>query len=1513
MHDDSSQSGSRSINSPRRERGDLAGHITGGTTSGSEELLNHGGDSLERRGVHPGAQQAQQQDEFNYTYYKLSYDTSQQQLAALQLREAQNANDNDYDNVSHDSYHLREESADELEQSGDELDRSTGDELDRSTGDELDSAGDELDKMSADEAEALAEDEVESARDKVYDTVLHIDEEKLMREVREEMLMREEQEEEEEEAAAEGVDGLEVAQSEPLVQVEPPRVPGLQETSIDDVMSPVLHAEQAQKEAGALEDAETQVRKVEVEIVEREQEKVYNRTPSVEKPLPYNFSRSESEGNESTANERVNDKEALTTGDPTAVANGNQVNGNEIQYVLHRRQVEKQQQANGRPSRPLQKQHTVPAKQKQATRQQKVSRDQARLQLEQIKTDLRTPIVPPSKRSPRDKSPGSGLVRVKKLPPRDSYSYQDDTVSPSSAKEIITYQMYDRSPSTEDRQRRPMSLSPQKEKMQQPILETVQAVQQSRVEAAPPAQRVPPPQPAQKPVSQKPATSQKPTVPAKPTQEAASGVVRTHKAYPPQNDLNKPSPPKKPPRTSSNVEHEQEAQQLKLAELHKQNLTPPKAPKAEIEDLTPTTDTDSDSSGGAGRRKGGGAQPHRGHVVHPSQLEADAQRILQDGGEAAESASLVSSHSSHGAKTPTPATSPVKKVESPVCEESFSAMKGQDLPFADSVPHFSDEDDEEPAGGVSAGLEEDLEEQLNVPGLEQEEFSDAEEPPKRSPVRKPAQRSEDAPPPVPTCPPPESDISSDSEPEKPTDEGLPEIVSVPGVTSLPPPVASFFVAEDDDEGDYDMTVQSGPTATQYSPMEPRKITAIPEEPGEHRSSVSSDITSEPAAVSAPPPPPGSPFKYVRSDSDVPPPPPPVELLEASALREQSSPEGGGGGVLPPPLIPTSTEVSTESGVGVGVVPPPVAPTEISSGSDVSDGVVRDDDDEVDLDAALASSSRIVGQVLAAEYTMATGQPPGASAGGAAPGPQHDISSEEEVNYPDEEAHEMLGDLQEALREGRTFIPPSHPPPAPMDLSSGSESDPAEARGGDSLLPEMDQFEKRFELHIEEGEDDEGVQCLVEGAEHLIAPLEGTESLSRTSGSLGSGSGVGAGSAVGGSGRRSSGSSSGESGAVLGGAVPGGVGPSTAGLPLQISSESDVEGPVVEDLPDPTDILESNVLANPYMVPGDEFSEQVQELPSPPHPPGLASSPTGGASFPPGVPQVQETIAHHSSIIDQYYVTSAGSMQTSGPSGARPPPSVPPKPQHPLKTPPKPGYQSLQGADNDSDDSAGPAVGGHKDEEATDRLEALESLRQPYIVHHSDSSDDGNRPQGESDSESESSSESDDFEEIPEAIIRQRQLGRHHIGIEVSNKRYRSQAHVQVNSAATDGGRQQQQQQTHHIYENVASARESSSDGTHIYQNLRAVNEGDSSGGAGPQEGAYQVLRPREARSQQQPEGGAAPSQQGQVFSNPYAESFGAQVSSRTATAPSVEESSRSAQGQRSSGRSGRASQSDSSD
>ena len=382
------------------------------------------------------------------------------------------------------------------------------------------------------------------------------------------------------------------------------------------------------------------------------------------------------------------------------------------------------------------------------------------------------------------------------------------------------------------------------------------------------------------------------------------------------------------------------------------------------------------------------------------------------------------------------------------------------------------------------------------------------------------------------------------------------------------------------------------------------------------------------------------------------------------------------------------------------------------------------------------------------------------------------------------------------------------------------------------MSDIDKFEKKFELHIEE--DEESVQCLPEGAEHLITAVEGAESLSQ--------SGLG------------SDSSSSESGMEMKGAM-GGI--HMGGVPVDISSESDVEAPVVDDLPDPTDILESNVFANPYnMIQGDEFSELP---PPPPPPPGY-------------VPR--------ENIIDQYYSSvGAGSMQISGPSlvpplpparvssmpqqqSRGPPPRTAPKPAPPVPT--QTAYDQLQG--NDLSDNSSDGENPHDDSmDSSDRLEALESLDQAYIVHHSDSSDEG----GKAGDSSDSSSSDGDFEEMPGDVVRQRQLARHHVGVEVRpNRRYQNQ----INMHVSDNG---------HVYQNVPVR-----NGSHVYQNVSAMARDPIYQNAGvvasqrhsQQSGQQQSQQSRPQQLHQQHQGG--------VISNPYAESFGAQSSSGIQHSPS---------------------------
>ena len=209
------------------------------------------------------------------------------------------------------------------------------------------------------------------------------------------------------------------------------------------------------------------------------------------------------------------------------------------------------------------------------------------------------------------------------------------------------------------------------------------------------------------------------------------------------------------------------------------------------------------------------------------------------------------------------------------------------------------------------------------------------------------------------------------------------------------------------------------------------------------------------------------------------------------------------------------------------------------------------------------------------------------------------------------------------------------------------------------------------------------------------------------------------------------------------------------------------------------------------------------------------------------------------------------MQTSGPMGAqrRQPPKVPPKPptrnsssmqrdqpavesggQGILK---RADYDTLHGGeDSDSSGGVGADEGTPPQEDGdVDRLEALESLRHPYIVHRSDSS--GSDRQDVSDSDDSTSDSEEDFEEIPESIIRTRQLGRHHVGIEVAhNRRYRNQVNIQVSNQVSNQDTVGLGSQQHHIYQNVNLSGEplvqqpdtgqQASDPGHIYQNLRAT-------------------------------------------------------------------------------------------
>ena len=343
VHDDSSQSGSRSINSPKKDRDrDFS------APSGSDDQLDEDDEHYSHQ---KGAPQVPQgaHDEFNYSYYKLSYDGSHQYQSVNQ-----NANDND-DNVSQDSYHLRNEEP------------GTPESLDHV----LQSDDDGLDESGEGHSEGN-------------------DKAKLIDRQRREGGEGEKQKEKGE-----------------------------------------IEGEQL-KENGDRQQGE---RKVEIEIVEKvETISSFQKSPSMEKHDMDEIHHKNAQNGQSLLNGKS----------PTPVRR----DSTEISYVLHRRMMPPSTDAAGAKMTQSKSapQHLASFKQTSPTKaigspKLPLTSEQRKAELDRIKSSLSTPIV--TGKQPLSKSPGTkrayDLVKYNRLPPRDSYSYIDDSISPSNEKDIISH------------------------------------------------------------------------------------------------------------------------------------------------------------------------------------------------------------------------------------------------------------------------------------------------------------------------------------------------------------------------------------------------------------------------------------------------------------------------------------------------------------------------------------------------------------------------------------------------------------------------------------------------------------------------------------------------------------------------------------------------------------------------------------------------------------------------------------------------------------------------------------------------------------------------------------------------------------------------------------------------------------------------------------------------------------------------------------------------------------------
>ena len=348
VHDDSSQSGSRSINSPKKDRDRDFGH---GHRSGSEEWNHEERD----RGNHITQDHKGGADDFNYSYYKISYDGS---CPAAD----QNANDND-DNVSQDSYHLSENLADTPEP---------------------------------------------------LDAVLHIDEEKLIRELEKEKERAEREEEERIDRLGirEYVEEAERREREAGGVIEQPEEPG----EGDIILTKISNGE-------VVRDVHNGVDNI------NEDDKGNN----------YDSLRSERSVKTTDSGMKTPDSGMKTPDSGLKTPDSGWVtpdsDADDIPYILHRRQV---RGSKTPPTRRVQK-SPQPPKRVSSLPRPKLTKEQETVEFNNIKMNITSPIVPTAKIS-RDKSPRRPVdyVAFSKLPPADSYSCRDDSLSPTMEKDIIS-------------------------------------------------------------------------------------------------------------------------------------------------------------------------------------------------------------------------------------------------------------------------------------------------------------------------------------------------------------------------------------------------------------------------------------------------------------------------------------------------------------------------------------------------------------------------------------------------------------------------------------------------------------------------------------------------------------------------------------------------------------------------------------------------------------------------------------------------------------------------------------------------------------------------------------------------------------------------------------------------------------------------------------------------------------------------------------------------------------------
>ncbi len=395
VHDDSSH-GSRSLSSPPQDRMNLPAndlyHQQHPPPAYSDLQKKDSQEPIHGTGA---------QDDFNYSYYKISYD------ATVTSLNNQNANDNDdpqsqdFDDLSHDSYKLTESRG------------SLDGELDKG-GNVVDKGGslEGLDDVELDED--LADEEIEEPEEHVH--IIGVQPISYLEDSDEELAM-----------------------GNNSAQVELQVVERVEKTKIIEKVEKTSTLQKTAPRGQKDDTGETEkLENVRVEVTEKS-----GRVEETD---------IDSNGITGVIQEQKENGEAIEENWGTDIVSDITDNNmpDDIPYILHKRHLVGSGE-EGRDRVKKQKVKDVVRLRSPSPRRpqpQHFTKEQEKAQLDKIKSGLSEPIVPikSPKGSPTTPQPAKspGLKRAldfvvySKLPPMDSFSYQDDSLSPSLEKEIVS-------------------------------------------------------------------------------------------------------------------------------------------------------------------------------------------------------------------------------------------------------------------------------------------------------------------------------------------------------------------------------------------------------------------------------------------------------------------------------------------------------------------------------------------------------------------------------------------------------------------------------------------------------------------------------------------------------------------------------------------------------------------------------------------------------------------------------------------------------------------------------------------------------------------------------------------------------------------------------------------------------------------------------------------------------------------------------------------------------------------